>query len=83
MNLLDVSVNHQGSNPGQEISAQKKYKLELQAEINKLRSKYQDYSHIQNEIRLNNQVNANAVVNQVKQAGKKSGSSQGQNRQPS
>jgi len=29
-----------------EISAQKKYKLELQAEINKLRSKYQDYSKI-------------------------------------
>ena len=27
-----------------EISAQKRYKLELQAEINKLRSKYQDYS---------------------------------------
>lgn len=27
-----------------DISAQKKYKIELQAEINKLRSKYQDYN---------------------------------------
>lgn len=80
VNLLDVSQNHQGSGQGPEISAQKKYKLELQAEINKLRSKYQDYSHIQNEIRLSNQVNANAVANQVKHTGKKSGSSQGQNR---
>jgi hypothetical protein len=37
-----ATLNQPGSdNIGQnEISAQKKYKLELQAEINKLRSKY-------------------------------------------
>jgi len=40
LNIGDVKKQMQG-NP--EISAQKKYKLELQAEINKLRSKYQDY----------------------------------------
>lgn len=34
------------NNQQPEISAQKRYKLELQAEINKLRSKYQDYSKI-------------------------------------
>jgi hypothetical protein len=37
VNLVNVK-NGEGQNP--EISAQKKYKLELQAEINKLRSKY-------------------------------------------
>lgn len=41
-NLNIVNVNEQ--NKESEISAQKKYKIELQAEISKLRSKYQDYS---------------------------------------
>lgn len=37
-------VNVKNDPANQEISAQKKYKIELQAEINKLRSKYQDYN---------------------------------------
>lgn len=43
MNALNIT-NVKDHNP--EISAQKKYKMELQAEINKLRNKYQDYSKI-------------------------------------
>lgn len=69
VNLLEVN---DGTNQGQEISAQKKYKLELQAEINKLRSKYQDFTHNQNDVRLNNnQVSPSGVANQVKPSSKK------------
>ena len=38
-----AALNIQKIEASDEISAQKKYKLELQAEINKLRTKYQDY----------------------------------------
>jgi hypothetical protein len=43
LNLQDGKQSNQAGvdvNTQNEISAQKKYKLELQAEINKLRSKY-------------------------------------------
>ncbi len=42
LNIQDVKNSQQNSAQANnvEISAQKKYKLELQAEINKLRSKY-------------------------------------------
>ena len=48
LNIHDVAADSKGktvnSDVAPEISAQKRYKLELQAEINKLRSKYNNYA---------------------------------------
>ena len=46
--MAALNINNIKDAVQSEISAQKKYKLELQAEINKLRTKYQDYSKIEN-----------------------------------
>ncbi len=42
--MAALNITNVKNDNNQEISAQKKYKIELQAEINKLRSKYQDYN---------------------------------------
>ena len=68
MAALNITNVKNDMNQNQEISAQKKYKIELQAEINKLRSKYQDYNKVQYDM-VSNQRSANA--NQNNNASKK------------
>ncbi len=46
-NVKQIESLQRDSQGEAEISAQKKFKLELQAEISKLRSKYQDQNEIQ------------------------------------